>query len=185
MQFSRKNTVEILSVAMRWFLGGLFIYMGMVKALHPEHFLKLVRDYHMVGSPYVLNVIAAALPWFEVFCGVLLLAGIAVRGTALMLILMLVPFTIAIFRRALEMAGSQLIPFCAVRFDCGCGAGEVLICRKLAENFFLLLFAILLLAGMGRRWCVRYSLFLAAGQSEPASAPELAKTVAPATQSRQ
>lgn len=65
----------------RWWLGVVFIYMGLHKALpHPEGFLKLVRQYDMVSNPVWLNMIGAALPWFEVYCGVLLLAGVAVRG---------------------------------------------------------------------------------------------------------
>src|SRR5882672_9184496 len=74
---------EYVAVLARWVLGGVFIYMGMSKAVHPEEFLKLVRDYEIIGNPLALNLIAAALPWFEIFCGLLLLAGVAVRGTAL------------------------------------------------------------------------------------------------------
>ena len=37
-----------------------------------------------------MNALATMLPWFEVFCGVLLVLGIAVRGTALLLAGMLV-----------------------------------------------------------------------------------------------
>ena len=60
----------------RWQLGIVFIIMGLHKALpHPEAFLKLVRQYDLVTHPLLLNAIGAALPWFEVFCGVLLLAG--------------------------------------------------------------------------------------------------------------
>ena len=58
-------------------------HMGLNKALHPEAFLKLVRQYELVQSPLMLNLIAAGLPWFEVFCGVLLVLGLAVRGSAL------------------------------------------------------------------------------------------------------
>jgi len=49
-------------------------------------------------------------PWFEVFCGLLLLTGVAVRGTALTLLLMLVPFTLLVFRRALLLQVAQAIP---------------------------------------------------------------------------
>ena len=67
---SRQQAVlEYASVAGRWLLGGLFIYMGFAKALHPENFLKLVDQYQMVRDPLLLNSIAAALPWFEIFCG--------------------------------------------------------------------------------------------------------------------
>jgi uncharacterized membrane protein YphA (DoxX/SURF4 family) len=152
----------------RWWLGCVFIYMGLHKALpDPEYFLKLVWQYDMVTSPLLLNSIGAALPWFEVYCGLLLLFGIAVRGSALMLVAMLVPFTLVVLKRALAIAAVSGMPFCAVRFDCGCGAGEVFICHKLVENTVLLLLAAWLLTGRGRQLCLRFSLFL---EQDPALA---------------
>ena len=140
-----------LALVVRIALGGFFIYMGLVKAAHPDHFLKLIRQYDMVTSPLVLNSIAAILPWFEVFCGLLLVVGVAVRGSALMLVCMLVPFTLIVLRRALAIHASQGIGFCLIKFDCGCGAGEVFICNKLVENSLLLLVALAFLFGWGRR----------------------------------
>jgi uncharacterized membrane protein YphA (DoxX/SURF4 family) len=154
----RRNAPDLAAVLARWFLGILFLYMGLSKALQPVEFLKLVREYELVQNPLVLNSIAATLPWFEVFCGLLLLAGVAVRGSALMLLLMLVPFTFVVLQRALAMQAELAIPFCAVKFDCGCGAGEVLICRKLVENGMLILLSGWLLLGRGRHFCVRYSV---------------------------
>jgi hypothetical protein len=134
--------------------------MGLHKALpHPQVFLNLVRQYHLVTSPILLNLIGAALPWFEVFCGLLLLAGVAVRGAALNSVVMLVPFTIVVLKEALRRAAVEGIPFCAVKFDCGCGAGKVFICHKLVENTVLLLLSVWLLAGRGRPLCLRFSLF--------------------------
>jgi uncharacterized membrane protein YphA (DoxX/SURF4 family) len=160
MSLSARNLVALDAgtVLARWFLGGLFIYMGLKKAMDPVEFLKLVRQYEMVDQPMILNSIAAALPWFEVFCGGLLLAGIAVRGAALMLVAMLIPFTLLILKRALAVASAESLAFCAVKFNCGCGTGEVLICRKLAENAGLTLLAAWLLAGRGRQLTARYSL---------------------------
>jgi len=149
---------DIAAVLARWLLGGLFLQMGLSKALDPVDFLKLVREYDLTQHPLLLNGIAAALPWFEVFCGVLLLAGVAVRGSALMLVAMLVPFTWVVFQRALALQADLGIPFCEVKFDCGCGAGEVYICRKLVENGLLILFSAWLLMGWGRRLCARYAL---------------------------
>src|SRR5579862_520388 len=150
--------LDPLTVLARWYLGGVFIYMGMSKALHPVEFLKLVHQYQLTDSAFVLNFIAASLPWFEVICGLLLIAGIAVRGTALLLVLMLVPFTIVVLRRALAIHTLQSIPLCAVKFDCGCGNGEEWICRKVAENCGLILLAVWLLAGRGKQFCLRYQL---------------------------
>jgi uncharacterized membrane protein YphA (DoxX/SURF4 family) len=154
----RHNAFNAAAVLARWILGLLFLYMGLNKALHPVEFLKLVRDYEMVQNPLLLNSLAATLPWFEVFCGLLLMAGIAVRGSALMLLMMLVPFTLVVLHRAMAMQAELSIPFCAVKFDCGCGTGEVFICRKLVENGVLILLSGWLLMGRGRAFCAHYNL---------------------------
>ncbi|MCX6905228.1 MAG: DoxX family protein [Verrucomicrobia bacterium] len=143
-------------VAVRWVLGILFIYMGLNKALHPAAFLKLVRQYDMVQWYILLNLIASLLPWFEVFCGLLLIAGVAVRGSALMLVLMLIPFTFIVIKRAQAASG---VPFCTIKFDCGCGGGEVLICWKVIENSLLTLLSVALLFCRKSRLAIRHSLF--------------------------
>jgi uncharacterized membrane protein YphA (DoxX/SURF4 family) len=159
---SRKQAVlEYAGVAARCLLGGLFIYMGVAKAVHPENFLKLVDQYQMVRDPLLLNSIAAALPWFEVFCGLLLVGGVAVRGSALMLIFMLVPFTLVILKRALSIAGAKGLALCAVKFDCGCGMGEVFACHKIVENCLLILISCWLLCGRGRALALRFELMQA------------------------
>src|SRR5712691_8210405 len=152
------NRMEVVGILARWFVGGVFVYMGLVKALNPKEFLELVHQYQMVSSPLLLNSIAAALPWFEVFCGLLLLTGVAVRGTAVVLVAMLVPFTLLILKRALAVAGAQGLAFCMVKFDCGCGSGEVLICNKLLENCLLTFLACWLIAGASRKLSMRFSL---------------------------
>jgi len=153
-----RAVAEWAAVLARWLVGMFFIYLGLNKALHPVDFLKLVRQYELVESAPLLNAIAIVVPWFEIFCGLLLLAGVAVRGTALMLVLMLVPFTVVVIRRALVLQAARHIPFCAVKFDCGCGNGEVFICRKVLENLVFLGLSVWLLAGYGRRGCIRHAL---------------------------
>ena len=149
--------LDTFSVVSRWLLGALFIYMGLSKALHPEEFLKLVRQYEMVNNPILLNSIAAALPWFEIFCGLLLVAGIAVRGSALMLLVMLIPFSIIVLKHALDLASAQGLPLCAIKFDCGCGTGEVFACHKLAQNCVPILLSGWLWMGSGRKFCLRFT----------------------------
>ena len=156
---AKKKRLEIIALVARWFLGGIFIYMGLVKALDPVTFLKLIREYEMVGNSLLLNSIASALPWFEVFCGVLLLTGIAVRGSALVLLGMLIPFTLIVLKRALAIASAEGILFSAVKFNCGCGGGDVLICQKLIENTGLMLLAFFPLVGLGKKWALRFSLW--------------------------
>jgi uncharacterized membrane protein YphA (DoxX/SURF4 family) len=148
----------MVSAVARWILGCVFIYMGLSKGLHPEQFLKLVHQYELTSNPLVLNSIAAALPWFEVFCGTLLVLGVAVRGTALVCVLMLVPFTVLVVKRGLALAAAQGVPFTAIQFDCGCGGGPQVIWRKALENSALILMACWLVAGYGRKLCLRYGL---------------------------
>ncbi len=146
------------TLAARLFVGGLYLYMGLSKALAPVGFLKLTRQYDLVQSYWMLNGLAAALPWFEVLCGLLLLAGVAVRGTALVSLLMLLPFTVLVWQRALALQAAAGLAFCAVRFDCGCGMGEVWICRKLLENGLLILASLVLLLWSRPTLCLRHDL---------------------------
>src|SRR6266545_855880 len=155
---SRLAGREVVALVARWVLGGVLVYLGLNKALHPVDFLKVLRQYEMVESHLVLNFLAAALPWFEVLCGSLLVAGIAVRGSALLSLVMLVPFSLIVLHRALAIHESFAGPFCAIHFDCGCGSGEVVICHKLVENGLLILLSALLLAVRVNRWCLRYDL---------------------------
>lgn len=148
----------ITTCLVRWLLGALFLYMGMSKALHPVDFLKLLRQYDLFQSHLPLNLIAATLPWFEAFCGLLLITGVAVRGTALTLVMMLVPFSTMVARRALAIHAGGDMPFCAIKFDCGCGAGEVFICGKLVENSLLTLLSVSLVWSRDSFLCLRHSL---------------------------
>ena len=161
---SMRRSLDIFAVLARWLLGAVFLYMGLSKALHPVDFLKLLRQYDLTQSSLLLNSMAGALPWFEVFCGLLLLAGIAVRGTALALVFLLVPFTGLVLHRALLLQAALAIPFCAVKFDCGCGTGEEFICRKLMENSLLILLTAWLLAGHGRQLSLRFNLIKSSSQ---------------------
>lgn len=121
----------------RWVLGICFVYLGLNKAWNPTDFLKAVHQYGWVDRTLYLTWIAALLPWLEVFCGLLLLAGFWVRGAAFAVLGMLVFFSGIILHRALRIHETTGIDFCEIRFDCGCGNGAVLVCRKLVENALL------------------------------------------------
>src|SRR4029077_16062735 len=103
----RPFAAEFLPLFARCVLGAAFLYMGMHKVLDPAEFLRLVRQYDLTNNSFMLNTIAAALPWFEVFCGFLLVTGIAVRGAALVTLAMLLPFSLVVLKRAIAMASTQ------------------------------------------------------------------------------
>lgn len=149
---------EVVLVTARWLLGGLFLYMGWNKVLEPADFLVAIRQYHFIGNPFLLNLVAVVIPWIEILGGLMLVAGVGVRGCALLLLTMLLGFSLVVLVRALEIQQSTGLAFCAIRFDCGCGNGEVWICRKLVENAALLFLAAGVLSRREGRGCLRYRL---------------------------
>ena len=125
-------------------LGGIFVWFAIVKIAGPVPFLKNIREYHLLPeSPsYFINLSAVALPWIELLCGILLIIGFRLRASAIIALLLLLMFTPAILLRAIGVYQEEGKPFCSIAFDCGCGAGEINICKKLAENVSLILCAV-------------------------------------------
>lgn len=125
----------------RVFIGGMFVYLGWSKTQDPVAFLKTIREFDILQAPWQMNIVAAWLPWFEVWCGLLLVLGVGVRVSAFSLGALLVAFTGMILWRALQIHSAGGIAFCDIQFDCGCGTGEVVVCYKLAQNVALTLFS--------------------------------------------
>jgi uncharacterized membrane protein YphA (DoxX/SURF4 family) len=143
---------------------------GAIELSNPVDFLKLIREYQMIpeSMPVVMNFVAAVLPWLELWCGVLLVLGLGVRGVAFMIVSLMAAFTVMVTIRALHIYNTQDIAFCDIKFDCGCGAGVVYICRKIPENLFLLACSIGLLFSRSCRFCLRREL-IATNNKKPTS----------------
>ncbi len=152
---------EVLFLLARLVVGLVFLTMGWSKISDPVAFLKLIREYDMVSveAPWILNSMAALLPWLEIWCGLLLLTGVAVRGASAVAFVLLATFTLAIASRTAELSGLTGTAYCAVAFDCGCGAGVVNGCNKLLENIGLLLACCLVFVSRGKTFCLRKNLF--------------------------
>jgi len=143
-----------LSTIVRVFLGGYFLYTGVVKALDPFTFLLGIRTYGVLPEQpaILLNATAVILPWLEMICGLALILGLWIRGAALNIALMLLVFTPAILMRGLEIQAEKAISFFDVKFDCGCGTGVEITWIKLCKNTGLFLLAILALLSRSRRF---------------------------------
>ena len=141
----------------RLLIGGLFIYMGVVKIQEPIEFVKQVNLYEMLPQtpPHLLNATGILLPWLEVVCGLALVLGVYLRGAGTILALMLVVFTPAIFLRAWGIHSTEGTPFLEIAFDCGCGSGEVIIWQKLLGNTGLLLGVLVAVFSSSRRFCLQ------------------------------
>lgn len=140
----------------RLVLGGVYVWFGWNKVVEPVAFLKALRDYDLlpVAPPQALNLTVVVLPWIEILCGGLLLVGAWLRAAGALLLGLTAVFTVALTLRAGELAEAAGLGLCAVRFDCGCGVGEVWFCPKLAENVGLLALAVVAVVSRSRRLSV-------------------------------
>lgn len=142
-------------------VGGMFAYLAVNKLMDPVEFLKQTRAYHILPEsfPLLLNMTAIVVPWLELICAVALLLGVCVRGAAATVLGMLLFFAPLLLMRAYGLyvdpvQAGQYATFCDVKFDCGCGTGEVYICAKMAENTALKIGALIGLLSSSRRWCL-------------------------------
>lgn len=82
-------------------LGAVFVYASYDKIAHPRDFARIVYHYRLVGPSASLgflpaNVVATALPWVEAVAGLLLIAGIWRREAALVVLVLLATFVVAV-----------------------------------------------------------------------------------------
>ena len=75
----------------RLFLGGVFIWAGVVKIVSPLGFAQDIANYRLFPQAFSF-FLALMLPWIEVFCGLLVVAGIMHRSSAFFLSGLLVGF---------------------------------------------------------------------------------------------
>ncbi len=84
------NPYVVLSA--RLLLGLVFVIASIDKVADPNAFAVSVSYYRLVGEPTTL-LLATILPWMELLCGIFLLFGVMMRGSSLLVLLMLVLFS--------------------------------------------------------------------------------------------
>jgi uncharacterized membrane protein YphA (DoxX/SURF4 family) len=144
-------------LAARLVLGGVMLYYAFLKIASPTAFLKELHNYGVLPEqpPIFINLSALLLPYVEPTVGTALVLGVLVRGAGLIVTVMMVVFMFALTERALGIQQASHLAFCAVKFDCGCGAGnEVYICNKLVENTLFTVLGLIAMLSRSRRFCV-------------------------------
>ena len=82
---------------------------GVSKIADPSEFAETLASYQII--PYwSVNFFALALPWVELFCGVLLIVGFRTRAATAIISLLLITFATGIFINLIRDAP----------IDCGC-----------------------------------------------------------------
>jgi uncharacterized membrane protein YphA (DoxX/SURF4 family) len=110
-----------LLLAVRLVLGFLFVFASIEKISQPEEFAKAIMNYHLLFVP-IANIVAIVLPWIEFFAGLFLLLGILVRGSSLLITLLLCVFALAI---SISIARG---------LDISCGCFGTTVARKVGWN---------------------------------------------------
>ena len=90
-----------LSLVLRLYIGGIFIFAGMSKVHYPGEFAENLAAYQML--PYwAINFAAVILPWVEIICGLFLIIGLKSRVSASMIGVFLIVFSFGIFINLLK-----------------------------------------------------------------------------------
>ena len=137
---------DILGIAARLVLGGVFVYSGWLKAVAPaEEFAYAIETYKVV-PPGLAMAAAVAVPWIEIYLGAFLAAGVFTRPSAFCLGAALIGF-----EGLLLQAIIRKLPVTS----CGCfGASNS---NSLSYEFFQNL-GLLVLAVLAWKHGARYSM---------------------------
>ena len=129
---SGRNTgiYRVIELAARVVVGLVFLLYGLDKIAHPDDFARAIANYRLLPEAFV-NFVAVTLPWVELACGLLLLAGQWVRSAALVSAFLLSVFVVAV---SITLARGMDI-------NCGClnaESGRKVGLRLLVEDLLLI-----------------------------------------------
>ena len=93
IKFLRSNEYAVL--ALRLLLGFTFLAASIDKIYDPTQFARAIENYKLISGISTLFV-ATILPWIELLCALSILFGIYLRGSTLLLFVLLSGFTLAV-----------------------------------------------------------------------------------------
>ena len=110
----------------------MFVYASIDKISSPTYFAGTIQNYQIIPE-FLLNIVAITLPWLELICGVLILAGVWHRSAAFITSLLMIIFIIAILSAILR----------GLDIECGCfGSGTSADWMRIIEDLFLLVISL-------------------------------------------
>jgi len=143
------NEFNILTA--RVFLGSILLVASIDKIADPAAFAKSIEDYRILSGPVVAGF-ATVLPWAELLCGLSMIFGMVIPGSALLTGSMLSVFTLAVL--------SALIR--GLDISCGCFSQDPAAARigwiKIGENIILILISAFLYLAPSIRFSLEHYL---------------------------
>ena len=98
-----------LTIRVQLALGAIFIVASLPKIADPPSFAHMIYNYRILPAG-AINFSSLVMPWVEVLCGILLVAGLWRRPALAIIAAMLIVFIVAI---SFNLARGNAI-------DCGC-----------------------------------------------------------------
>jgi uncharacterized membrane protein YphA (DoxX/SURF4 family) len=127
---SRIKSLSILAV--RVFLGFLFLYASLDKIFSPGAFAETVYNYRIIPEG-MIHIFAVVLPWLELLLGLLLIVDLWLPGAVLVANALLMMFLGAIVFNIAR----------GLNIDCGCfsssGSSSSMFYYLIRDAFFLIL----------------------------------------------
>lgn len=145
------STRELLVTLLRIVLGVVFINVSIEKIADPTAFAASVSGYRLLTADLAL-LVGTILPWIELLAGLGLLFGLFVRGSALLVLTLLILFTAVVLSalwRGLDIS-------------CGCYTQDPAAGRigwwKVGENVVLVVMSFLVLRHSSPRFTLEHFL---------------------------
>lgn len=104
---SHKYASRRIMIGIQWFLAIVLIWAGLSKLADPTSFYGAMLEYRLPFPTLLLKGAAVILPWMEILCGLLLVAGIARKATSFWVCAMFATFLILVgqaFLRGLDLS---------------------------------------------------------------------------------
>ena len=132
----------LVALIMRLLVGASFIFAAVTKLPLHSQFVAIVQSYHLLPEP-LATMYGLALPWAELLVGCYLIAGILIRPSAVITILISISFMVA--NASALSQGEQY---------CGSCFGEAVplpVALALSVDVLIVIAALLLLMFGGRK----------------------------------
>ncbi|MBK8981502.1 MAG: DoxX family membrane protein [Ignavibacteria bacterium] len=122
---------------LRLILGVVFIYASLDKLYNQEEFSRAIYNYKFFPEIFI-NIFAIVVPYLEIICGILIITGIYLRGSSLIITLMLFFFIIALTQAYIR----------GLDISCGCFSLETVsnksdILQRIIEDILLIIASII------------------------------------------